>query len=335
MEILSIILFLISLIVLYLAYQIKITKTNQQNEIKRKIEIANKEYQTLEKQVLQTREKSKDKRNYLSELDKQIDNKVKNLLDLEEKQKNIEKNIDTSLANKKQNLDKLYNELKSNSENAFFYYEKVLDQQYKKIQADYENQVEKIGTQKQYLLDDLAQIKKSYDAAAAAKIRQQEDNTKLSFYKIQLSEKQLADIIKLSNIQSQLFDPSIVSKAIWSSYIMKPTNEMCKRVLETSSPVCGVYKITNKKTDEIYIGQSVNIADRWKNHIKCGLGIDASSTNTLYNNMQETGVWNFTFELLEKCSREKLNEKERFWIDMYSSNKVGLNMTKGVTTHTH
>jgi len=116
---------------------------------------------------------------------------------------------------------------------------------------------------------------------------------------------------------------------------MKPTNEMCKRVLETSSPVCGVYKITNKKTDEIYIGQSVNIADRWKNHIKCGLGIDASSTNTLYNNMQETGVWNFTFELLEKCSREKLNEKERFWIDMYSSNKVGLNMTKGVTTHTH
>ena len=325
MEILSIILFFISLVVLYLAYQIKITKTNQQNEIKRKIEIANKEYQTLEKQVLQTREKSKDKRNYLSELDKQIDNKVKNLLDLEEKQKNI----DTSLANKKQNLDKLYNELKSNSENAFFYYEKVLDQQYKKIQANYENQVEKIGTQKQYLLDDLAQIKKSYDAAAAAKIRQQEDNTKLSFYKIQLSEKQLADIIKLSNIQSQLFDPSIVSKAIWSSYIMKPTNEMCKRVLETSSPVCGVYKITNKKTDEIYIGQSVNIADRWKNHIKCGLGIDASSTNTLYNNMQETGVWNFTFELLEKCSREKLNEKERFWIDMYSSNKVGLNMTKG------
>ena len=325
MEILSIILFFISLVVLYLAYQIKITKTNQQNEIKRKIEIANKEYQTLEKQVLQTREKSKDKRNYLSELDKQIDNKVKNLLDFEEKQKNI----DTSLANKKQNLDKLYNELKSNSENAFFYYEKVLDQQYKKIQANYENQVEKIGTQKQYLLDDLAQIKKSYDAAAAAKIRQQEDNTKLSFYKIQLSEKQLADIIKLSNIQSQLFDPSIVSKAIWSSYIMKPTNEMCKRVLETSSPVCGVYKITNKKTDEIYIGQSVNIADRWKNHIKCGLGIDASSTNTLYNNMQETGVWNFTFELLEKCSREKLNEKERFWIDMYSSNKVGLNMTKG------
>ena len=45
--------------------------------------------------------------------------------------------------------------------------------------------------------------------------------------------------------------------------------------------------------------------------------------------MQLTGVWNFTFEVLEECSRDKLNEKERFWIDMYQSNKVGMNLTKG------
>ena len=45
--------------------------------------------------------------------------------------------------------------------------------------------------------------------------------------------------------------------------------------------------------------------------------------------MQQTGVWNFTFELLEECSRDKLNQKERFWIEMYQSNKVGMNTTKG------
>ena len=45
--------------------------------------------------------------------------------------------------------------------------------------------------------------------------------------------------------------------------------------------------------------------------------------------MQQTGVFSFTFELLEKCTKDKLNEKERFWIDMYASNQVGLNMTKG------
>ena len=90
-----------------------------------------------------------------------------------------------------------------------------------------------------------------------------------------------------------------------------------------------IYKITNKQTGDIYIGQSVNVADRWKQHVKCGLGIDASATNKLYNNMQKYGVWNFTFEILQKCTRDKLNEKERFWIQMYQSNKVGLNVTKG------
>ena len=45
--------------------------------------------------------------------------------------------------------------------------------------------------------------------------------------------------------------------------------------------------------------------------------------------MQQFGVWNFTFEILEKCERSQLNEKERFWIDMYQSNKVGLNTMKG------
>jgi len=117
------------------------------------------------------------------------------------------------------------------------------------------------------------------------------------FYKIQISEKQIKDIKQLEEWKNNLNDPTIVSKIIWSSYILKPTTDLCNRVLG-SSVTCGIYKITNDLTKEIYIGQSVNIADRWKQHIKCGLGIDASSTNKLYNNMQNNGVWNFTFELL-------------------------------------
>jgi hypothetical protein len=45
--------------------------------------------------------------------------------------------------------------------------------------------------------------------------------------------------------------------------------------------------------------------------------------------MQEDGVWNFSFELIEKCSREELNEKERLWIEMYQTDKFGYNSTKG------
>ena len=45
--------------------------------------------------------------------------------------------------------------------------------------------------------------------------------------------------------------------------------------------------------------------------------------------MQEYGIQNFSFEVLQTCTRDKLNEKERFWIDMYESNKVGLNTQGG------
>ena len=49
---------------------------------------------------------------------------------------------------------------------------------------------------------------------------------------------------------------------------------------------------------------------RWKDHAKCGLGIDTPASNKLYKAMLEDGLYNFSFELLEKCSRDELNEKE-------------------------
>lgn len=45
--------------------------------------------------------------------------------------------------------------------------------------------------------------------------------------------------------------------------------------------------------------------------------------------MAEEGIWNFTFELLEECSRDKLNEREKYYIDFYKSNLYGYNLTKG------
>ena len=45
--------------------------------------------------------------------------------------------------------------------------------------------------------------------------------------------------------------------------------------------------------------------------------------------MQHEGVWNFSFELLEKCSREELDKKEKEYIAIYESDKFGYNSTKG------
>jgi hypothetical protein len=60
------------------------------------------------------------------------------------------------------------------------------------------------------------------------------------------------------------------------------------------------------------------------------LGIDTPN-NKLYVAMIKNGVENFSFEIVEKCDRDKLNEREAHWIAFYRSQEFGYNMTNGNT----
>ena len=93
--------------------------------------------------------------------------------------------------------------------------------------------------------------------------------------------------------------------------------------------ITGIYKITNIETTECYIGQAVNVAQRWKDHAKCGLGIDAPAGNKLYKAMQKFGLTKFTWELLEECPATELNAKEAAYIELYKSVDFGYNSLKG------
>lgn len=77
-----------------------------------------------------------------------------------------------------------------------------------------------------------------------------------------------------------------------------------------------------------YIGQAKNIRERFREHLKCGLGIDTPAANKLYQAMLQEGVDNFTFELLEECAAANLNEKESFYIDLYNSYDYGYNSNR-------
>ncbi len=96
----------------------------------------------------------------------------------------------------------------------------------------------------------------------------------------------------------------------------------------SNQKVCGIYKITDLITGQSYIGQSVDIKERFKQHIKSSLAY-SGATNKLYQTMQKSGQWNFTFEILEEVPRDKLNERETYWINFYKTKEVGLNSTKG------
>lgn len=102
----------------------------------------------------------------------------------------------------------------------------------------------------------------------------------------------------------------------------------------------GIYKWTNIKTGEIYIGQAENILKRKKRHLnlvkmymrkkKRKEGIQTKKL--LYLSFLEHGYKAFRFEIIEYCSLEDLNEREEYWIKEYSKEHKMFNMLAGFRT---
>lgn len=72
-----------------------------------------------------------------------------------------------------------------------------------------------------------------------------------------------------------------------------------------------------------------DIAERWKQHLKRGVGADPPTQNKLYPAMLDIGVENFTFELLEECTPAQLTEREKFYTDFYKAQEFGYSIKKG------
>lgn len=248
-----------------------------------------------------------------------------------QKKKEIQEELSQFKKDKQRELEK---DLQKEKQLAQLSIEKVNAEASSEIEAihqDLNNIRESAAQQKKEIQKDIDKIKSSLSAGVEARLREQQKKDKINFYKLSINDADLADVKMLENLKASFHKPVVLSKLIWTQYFQKQMTELCDRVLGKKT-ICGIYKITNLNSEQCYIGQSVDVSKRWKDHCKCGLGIEASATNKLYNNMQKNGVWNFSFELLEECSRNLLNEKERFWIEMYQSDKFGLNTTKGNKT---
>ena len=239
-----------------------------------------------------------------------------------------QKRYDEICQNEKNKISEQLELYKQNTRYASEEYSSLLEEQYKTIEDEFDRQIKCLNEEKEKAKDSLQSLKDALSAGVQAQLREREKQEKENFYRLVICQAQLEDVMKLNSLKAGLHQPVVLSKLIWTQYFQKQTTELCNRVLGTTK-VCGIYKITNLVTKQCYIGQSVDVAQRWKDHIKCGLGIDASATNKLYNAMQRDGVWNFTFELMEECPREQLNEKEKLWISLYQTNLYGFNLTKG------
>lgn len=181
----------------------------------------------------------------------------------------------------------------------------------------------------------LAELQKEIDDFRARRavineqiLAERERNEKLDFYKIQLTENDIYEINLINHLKSQFPRPLLLDKLIYDNYIAKPCLEMIKRVLNNREP-SGIYKITRLKTNEIYIGKSTNIKNRWQQHCKSVFNCGTISHSILHKTIEKDGIENFTFELLEEVPKEKLSEREKYWIQFYDTVKYGMNEKVG------
>ena len=148
------------------------------------------------------------------------------------------------------------------------------------------------------------------------------------FYKLQLDSDSKHDLEIFSTIISKIIKIDTLNKLIYDNYINKSVKELTKRVLEGKNPI-GIYKVTNIMTKEIYIGKSTNVADRWKNHIKAACGLSGVADSQFQRALKKYGIENFTWELLEETTKDKLNEREKYWISFYDTMNYGYNQRLG------
>ncbi len=159
-------------------------------------------------------------------------------------------------------------------------------------------------------------------AAVAANKRTVEMETKQDFYRLNLSDEDLNEIAHLREVLPYLRDSEPLNKVIWKVYYEKPYTDLIGRVVGAGVHT-GIYKITNIKNNMCYVGQAANIAERWRQHIKRGIGAEAPTRNKLYPAMSSFGVENFTFEIIEECNRDSLNDREDYWQDYFHAKDFG------------
>ena len=219
------------------------------------------------------------------------------------------------MSNASEAMSKQYEQAKQTAENDYLETLKDCANSFTSQINDKKNELKKVQ-------DELTDLVQKLNSAVEANKRAEEIKQKQDFYRLQLTAIDLDEIKRLREVEPYLREKEPLNKVIWKVYYEKPYTDLIGRVVGTGIHT-GIYKITNIENQMCYVGQPVNIADRWKQHIKRGIGAEAPTRNKLYPAMLEVGVENFTFEIVEECDKSKLNEREDYWQEFFHAKDFG------------
>lgn len=221
-------------------------------------------------------------------------------------------------------MEKTKNEIDAAIQNESNRYQEAqaqFEEDYGQVMRDMATEAARYASVARKLVNEIDDLEHKQRAAIEAQKRAAEEQDKIDFYRIQIPESDLLEISKLREILPYLRDQDTLNKVIYKIYYENPVNDLIGRVVGKKQG--GIYKITNIHNKKCYVGQAVNFANRWKQHIKRGMGAEPITHNKLYPAMIGDGVENFTFEIIEECSPDKLNQREDYWQNFFGAKEYG------------
>lgn len=263
----------------------------------------------------------------LYELNQQRDRAIKKL---HQQQVEIQQYYTTGKENADKQLNDYCKSIKQAVNQELNVYQQKIDAEKQQLLKNYQLEKEQIDFQLQSVKNELEKIEATRAAAQEAFLKEEKIKSEKEFYSLQLEDKSLHDIKILQSVEAELIDSRPLKMAIWTSCYSKRVNDLCSRIFGTAKKT-GIYKITFLPTGQCYIGQARDLKERIREHCKAGFAqIDTPANNKLYEMMKKYPISDFTFELLQECPIDQLNEKEKYYIKLYQSYDFGFNSNKGI-----
>lgn len=330
-----------SLILLILLILFYLHQQNKKALFQKKKDLQ-KSFQNLEQQFDLLINNYDSKAKNLEKIDEEIKDKKKDLEFLKQsytREKNIYDDLKNNIAVTRKEADELYQKQKKIIEQRLEDFKKIthesannyvdnIEKAYEHAEAVHIQKMTRLQEELNGAAADLQKLKDTRKAAHQALLKEREVKENKDNYCLIPSSLELQDIHTLQHIKNNLHKPRILAMLIWQTFWQPIAKEKFPIILQDKTKM-GIYKITNLETDQCYIGQSVDVYKRFCDHCKAGLGIDTPVGNKLYKAMQEYGLQNFSFELLCECSKQQLDEKEKYFIQLYQADLYGYNGTKG------
>lgn len=116
----------------------------------------------------------------------------------------------------------------------------------------------------------------------------------------------------------------IVNRALWCSprFLADPRRQLHRRACFISKDLptmtCGIYSITNTKSNKRYVGSASDIEKRWNRH-RVDLRSGKHHSRHLQAAWNKYGESSFRFDVVTACEPGELIWQEQFWIDAFQA----------------